>query len=155
MCNGAWKTAALELLQFHTLATGRDMAKSAADALWRALVDGAKKGAVACFVGPKDSGKTFLTSPVEIVFKDHVFLRTAGRSNFPLQDLPGKKVVCLQDFRVDSCGLSWDDLLAWWEGSPLKVGMPRNVVSQDVLQVRLALAGVELKSSTRLQCARK
>ena len=54
-------------------------------------------------------------------------MRPAGRDNYPLQALFGKKVVVLQDLRYSSLRLGWDALLVWWEGKPVQIPMPRNI----------------------------
>ena len=95
-------------------------------AIRKALQEGAQKHTNVCFWGPASSGKSHVLKPLIALFKDQALKRPVGKSNFPLQQIFGKKVVVLQDFRTSTYNLSFDEYLVWWEGEsfdvPIKFG---------------------------------
>ena len=72
-------------------------------ALRRALLLGCGKGINVFIYGPANAAKTHLLQPLVAIFGDRAFVRPVGKGSFPLQDLPGKKVVVLQDLRAATC----------------------------------------------------
>lgn len=137
ICAGKWSPAAASLFALHSRDLGEDLESRVRGIFHHALSTGAGKGACVALVGPTNSGKTFLTAPLQLIFEGEVFLRISGSASFPLQDLLGKRIVIMQDLRVErvcqSGSLSWDDLLTWFEGEPVKVSLPRNRYDSDEL----------------------
>ena len=82
---------------------------------------GAMKHINVFLYGPNTSGKSHLLKPLMEVFADCCFLRPAGKGSFPLEELFGAKVCVLQDVRVSTFKLAWDDLLVWFEGEKFTV----------------------------------
>ena len=132
VCHGRWVPLTEELLerQVQQCPPGLE-AEAPRPALLRkairhALQSGAQKHANVCFWGPASSGKSHVLKPLVTLFKDLALTRPVGKSNFPLQQIFGKKVVVLQDFRTTTYKLSFDEYLVWWEGEafdvPIKFG---------------------------------
>ena len=62
--------------------------------------------------GLHDSGNSFILKPLTEVFRDLAFTRPVAKaSDYPLQDLFGKKAVLLQNLRITAYTLPFDALL--------------------------------------------
>ena len=70
-------------------------------------------------------GKSFFLKPLLYAFEDFVFARPEP-GTFPLLDLPGKKVVFLDEWRFDKSVLPYATQCLWYDGSVLKVQRPQN-----------------------------
>ena len=78
------------------------------------------------------SGKSSFLKPLMAVFgEEHIFL-APGKSAFPLVDLPGKKVVFLDDWRFDERVLSFADQCKWYDGSAVTITLPQNRKSAGI-----------------------
>ena len=83
-------------------------------------------------------------------FGKECYVKPVGVSNsYPLQSLFGKRVMVLQDLRVDSLKLSFDSLLVLLEGQALEVPLPRNHFSAN--KVYNGTAGAFATSGDKLR----
>ena len=107
-CSGEWIPMTEELLHYQCEghppnspeAPRSDLVRAA---LRRALLLGCGKEISVFIYGPTNAAKTHLLQPLVAIFGDRAFVRPVGKGNFPLQDLPGKKVVVLRDLRAATC----------------------------------------------------
>ena len=60
------------------------------------------------------------------VFGDRHFFKGPVPGNFPLVDLPGKKVVFLDEWRFNESIFSWATQCLWYDGSSVPVARPQN-----------------------------
>ena len=71
-------------------------------------------------------GKSLFFKPLQAMFgHEHVFFSPEPGS-FPLLDLPGKKVVFLDDWRFNQKVLPFETQCRWFDGSPVYVPRPQN-----------------------------
>ena len=107
---------------------------SVREAFKAALKLGARKFGNPFLFGPRNSGKSTALAALESIFgAQYCFSRPVGRGNFLMQGLLGKKVAVLQDLRTNSLRISWDSLLAWLEGTPIVISLPRTSAAEDIL----------------------
>ena len=81
--------------------------------------------------GASNSGKTGLTRPIIHVFGEAAWLRPNAGETFPLQDVSSKLIGVWQDWRLQTCPISWDTILLLLEGESLSCpvkGQPSTVV---------------------------
>jgi hypothetical protein len=141
VCQGQWQALTHDLLAKQLQAypaDGLPDEKPTADALRaaikKALQQGCGKRLNVFIYGPKDVGKSHVLKPLIEIFGEHAFTRPVGsRSNYPLQDLFEKKVVVLQDLRVNTFKMPFADLLVWFEGEAFRVPLPQNHYRGDKL----------------------
>ena len=134
ICGGAWSLMTEQLLahqvqNFPASAPPNELPTSFAlrSAFRHALQDGAGKYNNIYIYGPKDAGKSHLLKPLIELFGDHCFVRPVGKkNNYPLQEIFGKKICVLQDFRATTYDMGFDDLLVWFEGESFQVPLPQN-----------------------------
>jgi hypothetical protein len=138
VCDGAWipMTEQLLSIQRQSFPAASDRAEIPhSDALRRAIRKALEQGCLkhtnVFIYGPRSSGKSHVLEPLMKIFSGSAFTRPAGKSNYPLQDLFGKKVCVLQDLRVRTFSLCFDALLVWWEGKAFRVPLPQNVHTGD------------------------
>jgi len=139
VCAGEWAPRTEGLLQMQCAAYSpawapqeRPESLQIRRALVKALQLGAQKHTNIFLYGPNTSGKSHVLKPLLEIFAGCVFVRPVGKGNYPLQDIFGAKVCVLQDVRVNTFKLSWDDLLVWFEGETFTVPFPRNTHSKDL-----------------------
>ena len=70
-------------------------------------------------------GKSFFSKPLQELFGEYVF-PCPEPGTFPLLDLPGKKVVFLDDWRLNKAILPFETQCRWFDGSPVRVQRPHN-----------------------------
>ena len=133
VCGGRWIALTEELLEIqvrsHPASVPFDEAPHSSvvrEALEQALRQGCAKHTNVFFYGPKDAGKSHVLKPLIELFGDDAFTRPVGTGNYPLADIFGKKVVVLQDVRMNTYKLSFDSLLVWWEGEAFRVPLAQN-----------------------------
>jgi hypothetical protein len=138
VCGGDWipMTEQLLAIQSQSFLAATDQSEiphsnALRQAICNALEQGCKKHANVFIYGPRSSGKSHVIEPLMKIFSGSAFTRPAGKSNYPLQDLFGKKVCVLQDLRVRTFALCFDALLVWWEGKAFRVPLPQNVHTGD------------------------
>ena len=138
VCEGSWVSRTEALLKwqcggFPSNVPPQEQPESSVlrRALRTALQQGAQKHTNVFLYGPNTSGKSHVLKPLMDIFAGCVFLRPVGKGNYPLQDIFGAKVCVLQDVRVTTFKLSWDDMLVWFEGERFTVPFPRNMHGKD------------------------
>jgi hypothetical protein len=156
-CDGVWVPRTEKLLQWHCEAfpghlpdTERPTSPKIREALRRALVEGCQKHTNVFLYGPNTSGKSHVLKPLMDIFGDCAFLRPVGKGNYPLQEIFGSKICVLQDVRVSTFKLSWDDLLVWFEGEKFPVPLPRNHYDKDMMYTERAPIFVSTGSRFRI-----
>ena len=103
-------------------------------AITHALKHGCAKGTKVFIYGPTNAGKSHILEALITLFGDFAFTRPVGRANnYPLQDLFGKKVVVLHDFRTTTYRLDLDGLLVWFECGRLRAPAPQNHEKGDLM----------------------
>ena len=82
---------------------------------------------VLVFAGKRGGeGKSMMLKALLSVYgHEHVFSKPEC-GNFPLVDLPGKKVVFLDDWRFDDSVLSYSTQCLWYDGSTFPIARPQN-----------------------------
>lgn len=123
-CQGEWTETVLSSLDangicatdlfqdiYHALAQGRSVTTPVL------VLAGARGG----------EGKSILLKSLfEVYGIQHVFSKPA-KGGFPLVDLPGRKVVFLDEWRFDDSIVSYSDQCLWFDGSILPINRPQNV----------------------------
>jgi hypothetical protein len=71
-------------------------------------------------------GKSFFLKALFAVFGYEQVFSSPVPGNFPLLDLPGKRVVLLDDWRLNEKVLSLATQCLWFDGSPLPIARPQN-----------------------------
>jgi len=108
-CHGRWVGLTEELLliqceNFPATVPANEVPYSSElrAAITESLQKGAAKFTNVFLYGPTTSGKSHVLKPLLKIFKGFVFIRPAGRGNFPLQDIFDKKLCVFQDVRVNT-----------------------------------------------------
>ena len=71
-------------------------------------------------------GKSFFLKPLLTLLGDEYIFHCPEPGTFPLLDLPGKKVVFLDDWRFNKCVLPFETQCRWFDGSAVRVQRPQN-----------------------------
>ena len=71
-------------------------------------------------------GKSFFVKPLVDVFGDGYVFPCPEPGTFPLLDLPGKKVVFLDDWRFNKMVLPFETQCRWFDGSVVRIQRPQN-----------------------------
>jgi hypothetical protein len=71
-------------------------------------------------------GKSMLLKGLNSVFGTSAVLHMPEVGSFPLVDLPGKKVVLLDDWRSSQSILSYATQCLWYDGSAVSIVRPQN-----------------------------
>ena len=123
VCNGVWKHHVLQSFELN----GIDKEALLKDILEALEVGRSEATPVIVLAGARGGeGKSMFLKGLFAVFGDrHVFLGPVP-GNFPLVDLPGKKVAFLDEWRFDETALSFAHQCLWYDGSPVPVARPQN-----------------------------
>jgi len=81
--------------------------------------------------GETTSGKSWILKPVGLVYPS-AFAKPAKDSRYPLLNLELSEVILWQDFRMESCPMSWDDLLLLFEGETITIARPMNTFGSNL-----------------------
>ncbi len=71
-------------------------------------------------------GKSFFLKPLIPLFSDEYVFPCPEPGAFPLLDLPGKKIVFLDDWRFNRAVLPFETQCRWFDGSTVRVQRPQN-----------------------------
>ena len=71
-------------------------------------------------------GKSFFLKPLYTCYGHDFVFSSPQKGNFPLVDLPGKKVVFLDDWRFNEDVVSFATQCLWYDGSPFPIAQPQN-----------------------------
>ena len=124
VCNGRWINYVVQSF----LANGIAVGELCTD-VKRLLVQGRSETTpVLVMAGTLGGeGKSFFLKPLKAVYgSTHVFNMPTPAGNFPLIDLPGSKVVFLDDWRFSECVLPFSAQCLWYDGSDLPLARPQN-----------------------------
>ena len=123
-CQGLWAAAVKQSFD----ANGIDVRALCSDIL-AALETGRDESIpVVVLVGARGGeGKSLLLKALYSVYgNEHVF-KTPEKGNFPLIELPGKKVAFLDEWRFDNMTVSFATQMQWFDGSQLSISRPQNI----------------------------
>ena len=76
--------------------------------------------------GSGGEGKSFFLKPLIPLFGQETVFPCPEPGTFPLLDLPGKKLVFLDDWRFNRAVLPYETQCRWFDGSSLRVQRPQN-----------------------------
>ena len=76
--------------------------------------------------GSGGEGKSFFLKPLIPLFGQEYVFPSPEPGTFPLLDLPGKKLVFLDDWRFTRTVLPYETQCRWFDGSSLRVQRPQN-----------------------------
>ena len=124
-CQGEWFSAATEILQSNGI--GRECFASA---VYDALKRGRGKYRNVYIYGPANCGKTFLLSPLKLIFE--CFMNPASGS-FAWLGIEDAEVVLLNDFRWKPSLIPWCELLQVLEGDIVHFPAPKNFNTKDIV----------------------
>ncbi|KAK3707520.1 hypothetical protein QZH41_006507 [Actinostola sp. cb2023] len=124
-CNKRWIEAALQILARNEISV-----TSYANALFQALDLGRGKYRNIYIYGPANTGKTFMISPLKVIYNAFVNPATGG---FAWVGAEQAEVIILNDFRWTSSIIAWSDFLQMLEGDTMHLAAPKSFVQQDIL----------------------
>lgn len=130
-CGGRWLEAAIQLLKQNGIAV-----VAFCNAVHVALEKGRGKYHNIYIYGPANSGKTFILSPLKVIY--NTFCNPATGS-FAWMGAEEAEVIFLNDFRWNPAIIAWGDLLQALEGDLVHLPAPKNFCKRDL----------ELSSDTR------
>ena len=123
-CDGKWLVAAREVLQLNQINS-----YVFADALRSAFRRGRDKFNNIFLYGGTNRGKSFLLSPIEILFKAFV---SPSSARYAWIGIKGCEVAFLNDYRWSAEAISWADLLLLLEGATVHLPRPKNLYATDL-----------------------
>ena len=123
VCHGRWLEQAVAILVANNVPV-RDLCRS----VYEAFAAGrSEKVPVITFAGERGGeGKSFILKPMAAIFGHEYVFPSPQAGNFPLLDLPGKKVAFLDDWRFDNSVVPFATQCLWYDGSPLPITRPQN-----------------------------
>ena len=123
-CNGEWFKCAREVLKNNNI-----HAYVFANALYELLTLGRGKFRNIMIVGPANCAKTFLLSPLQVIFK--AFCNPAN-DKYAWVGADNCEVIFLNDFRWSAELIAWKDFLLLLEGQIVHLPSPKNHFAKDV-----------------------
>lgn len=123
-CGGKWLECALGLLQRNEIPLSKFCGT-----ILKALSLGRGKYRNVFIYGPADSGKTFIVSPLRVIF--HTFSNPAT-GTFAWLGIENAELVLLNDFRWNPSIIAWGDFLQLLEGDTVHIPVPKNVGQKDI-----------------------
>ena len=123
-CNGEWFVCAQEVLRNNNIHS-----YVYANALFELLTFGRGKFRNILIVGPANSAKTFLLSPLQIIFKA---FSNPSNDKYAWVGADDCEVIFLNDFRWSPELIAWKDFLLLLEGTIVHLPSPKNHYSKDV-----------------------
>ena len=124
-CDEQWLTAAIEIMNRNEI-----MISAFAGSLFNALKDGRGKYRNIFIHGPANCGKTFILSPLKVIYK--AFVNPASGS-FAWVGAETAEVILLNDFRWSSAVITWESFLTMLEGDTMHLPAPKSFMQQDIL----------------------
>ena len=122
VCDGRWP----EMVVKTVVANGVDLQEICRDVFASLEMGRSETTPVIVFAGARGGeGKSFFLKPLQALFGEYVF-PCPEPGTFPLLDLPGKKVVFLDDWRFTKAILPFETQCRWFDGSPVRVQRPQN-----------------------------
>jgi len=124
-CNNCeWLRCAVSILQSNSINV-----YVFAAAMRNALKNGRGKGNNVLIVGPANCGKSFLLTPLQLVYKAFV---NPSNTKYAWVTLEDKEVALLNDFRWSSECIDWKDFLLLLEGDTVNLPRPKNSYPTDL-----------------------
>lgn len=122
VCDGRWPKTVVQTV----VANGIDLQELCRD-VFASLENGRSETTpVIVLAGARGGeGKSFFLKPLQALFGEYVF-PCPEPGTFPLLDLPGKKIVFLDDWRFTKAVLPFETQCRWFDGSPVRVQRPQN-----------------------------
>ena len=123
VCHGAWSAQVAESFRIN----GIDAAELCRDIFTALKLGRSERVPVIVLAGARGGeGKSLFLKPLlEIYGHDHVFSKPE-KGNFPLVDLPGKRVALLDEWRFSERIISTATQCVWYDGSVVPVNTPQN-----------------------------
>ncbi len=121
-CDGAWLEAALKALRNNGIAV-----ETFCTALYIALKKGRGKYRNIFIHGPANSGKTFILSPLKVIYE--TFCNPAT-GTFAWLGAEEAEVIFLNDFRWSQAIIAWADLLQALEGDTVHLPAPKTFANE-------------------------
>ena len=123
-CEGRWLELALE-----TLRNNRVHFIVFATAMRNLLVKGRGKHRNILIVGPAECAKTFLFSPLQVIFKT---FSNPSTDKYAWIGADKTEIIFLNDFRWSAEMIAWKELLLLLEGQTVHLPAPKNHYAQDI-----------------------
>ena len=123
-CDGNWQTAATQLLASQGITK-----VEFCSAIHTALAKGRGKYQNVFIHGPTNCGKSFILSPLKVIYKAFCNPATGSFAWIGAEDA---EIIYLNDFRWHPKIISWADLLLALEGDTVHLPAPKNLSSHDV-----------------------
>ncbi len=124
ICGGAWVAAVKQSFDDNHINV-EELCSAIMDAI--AAGRGAATPVIVLVGARGGEGKSLFLKALYSVFgTQHVF-KHPDKGNFPLLELPGKKIVFLDEWRFDSEVVSFQSQMQWFDGSQLSISRPQNI----------------------------
>lgn len=123
-CEGRWLQLALDTLQknnVHYIVF--------ATAMRNLLVKGRGKHRNILIVGPAECAKTFLFSPLQVLFRS---FSNPAENKYAWIGADKAEIIFLNDFRWSAETIAWKELLLLLEGQTVHLPAPKNHYAQDI-----------------------
>ena len=127
-CNGQYHTAAITALERNEIPVN-----SFAKAIYDALELGRGKYRNIYIHGPANSGKTFILSPLKVIYKSFSNPATGTNAWVGAEEA---EVIFLNDFRWKPSIIALADLLQLLEGDSMHLPAPKNFCKRDIEMTR-------------------
>ena len=124
-CNGQWISAASEILVSNGISI-----ECFSSAIYNALKHGRGKYRNVYIYGPANHGKTFLLSPLKMIYK---CFKNSTAGTFAWLGIENAEGVWLNDFRWKSSLIPWCELLQVLEGDTVHFPAPKNVMTKNII----------------------
>ena len=122
-CGGLWPVIVVQ----SAIANAIDLKELCTDIFKALQVGRAETTPVLVLAGAQGGeGKSYFLKPLLFLYGDDYVFPCPEPGTFPLLDLPGKKVVFLDDWRFDKSVLPYATQCRWYDGSVLRVQRPQN-----------------------------
>ena len=123
-CKGDWLRCALDVLRRNEIPL-----INFCNSVYTALEQGRGKYRNIYVYGPANTGKTFLISPLKVIYQ--AFINPAT-GTFAWVGAENAEVVILNDFRWHSSIIAWGDFLQLLEGDVVHLPSPKSFSSKDI-----------------------
>ena len=123
-CNEQWLECALDVIKRNELGLS-----TFCNAVYNALEAGRGKYRNVYICGPANTGKTFLLSPLKMIYRSFV---NPATGTFAWVGAEQAEVVILNDFRWHPSIIAWSDFLQLLEGDIVHLPAPKSFSSKDI-----------------------
>ena len=123
-CNGQWLQAAYNLLQRNEIPV-RDFVQT----IYVLLEKGRGKYRNLYIHGPANCGKTFILSPLKLIYKT---FSNPATGTFAWVGAEDAEIIMLNDFRWKPSIIAWGDMLQLLEGDITHLPAPKNFAKRDI-----------------------